>query len=419
MPEVAPAASRHVAVVGAGVVGTCCALYLRREGFDVTLIDRASPGEACSFGNAGGLGYASCVPAALPGVLRKVPGMLFDPDAPLILRWRHLPGLLPWLARFVANATAEKVAQATDARSALMHRLFEAWDPLIAAAGAQHLVERKGWLMAFESEAAFRGAQYGLDLRRQRGIEVQVLDQGEVRDLEPGLSRRVVRGVYLPQPGHTLDPLRLTQALVAHFAATGGTVLRREVRDFAMGEDRPKLLFAQGEPLQVDRIVIAAGAWSARLTARLGSRFPLAAERGYHVMLPRPQVDLGRLVISPERYVVLSRMADGIRVSGISEFAGPDEPPDPRLAERIRRQAQELLPGLDVRDATTWAGPRPSLPDSRPVIGRSPRHRSVLFAFGHDQVGLGTGAITGKLIAELAADRAPSVDLQPYRPDRF
>lgn len=410
---------RAVAVIGAGIVGTCCALYLQREGFAVTLLDRAGPGEGCSAGNAGGLGYASCIPAAMPGILRAVPGMLIDSTAPLILRWGYLPHLLPWFVRFVRNARPAKVEETADARAALTSRLFEAYAPLLAAAGAEALVQRNGWLLVFETKAGFQAAQYGLDLRRRRGIEVRLLDQAQVHDLEPALSPRIVHGVLLPQAGHTVNPLRLTQTLAAHFVAMGGTLLRQSARDFEMDNDGPRTLITDAGTLRVDQVVIAGGAWSGSLAARLGSRIPLAAERGYHAMMPSPQIQLQMPVSSPERHVAIAPMEHGIRASGISEFARAEAPPDLALVDRVRGHAVALLPGLNVENTTNWMGSRPSLPDSRPVIGRSPRYGNVFFAFGHDQIGFGTAAITGKLIAELVAGRPSSIDLFPYRPNRF
>ena len=410
---------REVAVVGAGIVGTCCALYLQREGFAVTLIDRAGPGQACSAGNAGGFGYASCIPAALPGILRALPRMLVDPASPLILRWRHLPRLLPWFSQFVRNANAAKVEDSADARAALTFQLFDAYAPLLAAAGVEDMVQRRGWLSVFESEKGFQAAQHGLELRQRRGIEIQVLDQTQVHEMEPALSPRVIRGVLMPQAGHTVNPLRLTQALAADFVAKGGRLMRQCVRGFEMTSDGPRALVTDEAPVRVDQIVIAAGAWSAALARQLGSPIPLAAERGYHVMMPSPRIQLRRPINSPERHVAISSMEHGLRVSGISEFAPPDAPPRKHAVDRLTDHAKALCPELSSQGMTTWMGARPSLPDSRPVIGRSPRHPNVFFAFGHDQIGLGTAAITGKLIGELATGRASSIDLSPYHPERF
>ena len=98
-------------VIGAGIVGTSCALFLQRDGWEVTLVDPLPPGAGTSSGNAGIISLGSVTPVATPGILREVPGLLLDRDGPLSLRWRYLPQLLPWLARFaLASRRAEALA---------------------------------------------------------------------------------------------------------------------------------------------------------------------------------------------------------------------------------------------------------------------------------------------------------------------
>ena len=165
--------------------------------------------------------------------------------------------------------------------------------------------------------------------------------------------------------------------------------------------------------------MIAAGVWSRRLAAQLGTQVPLEAERGYHVMFANPGFGLRRAITSVDRSISLADMHDGIRASGVAEFAAPDAPPDMRIADMVMRHAKELVPGLKGEAVSKWMGPRPSHPDSKPVIGRSPRHANVFFAFGHDHLGLTMAGITGKLVAELATGKPTTVDLAPFRPDRF
>ncbi|HET6467420.1 MAG TPA: FAD-binding oxidoreductase [Geminicoccaceae bacterium] len=418
------ASDNEATVIGAGAVGVCCALHLLREGFRVRLIDRGGPGEGASSGNAGNLGLASCVPMAMPGVLRRVPGMLFDADSPLKLRWGHLPRALPWFLRFIAAARPARVEAIAAARNSLLARLHEGLDPLVAEAGAEDLIEATGLLMTFESEAAFAGAAYGIDLRRRNGVHLDVLDGNEARQIEPALTPAVVRAIHVPGLAHTVDPLRLVQALAADFERRGGEIVRATVRGFdGIGPDGPRrVLTAERGALEAGHtVVIAAGVWSRPLAAELGTRVPLEAERGYHTMFADPDgVRMRVSVMSGDRYIAVTPMTGGIRATGIAEFAAPDAPPDMANARLVRRHAEALFPGLRAADRVSeWMGPRPSHPDSKPVIGRSPRFPNVLLAFGHDHVGLSLAGITGKLIAELAAGRPPSVDLTPFRPDRF
>ena len=409
-----------VTVIGAGVVGACCALHLQNEGFAVTLIDRGSPGEGASSGNLGGFGIASCPPLAMPGVLRKVPGMLLDADAPLRIRWGHAPRALPWFLRFAANARRARGEANAAARQSLLDRVHEGIDPLVAEAGAGHLMSRTGLMFTFESEEAFRGAAYAFDLRQRNGVRMDLLDGDEARQVQPALSKNVVRAYRVADFSHTLDPLRLVQALAVLFRRRGGALVRGAVRGFEVdGANGVRAIRTEDGAEPVERVVVAAGVWSRKLAAMLGSRVPLEAERGYHAMYNGTTVKMNGGIISVDRSIAVTPMQDGVRAGGIAEFAAPEAPPDPAIARRVRRHAEALFPALASDRITEWMGPRPSHPDSKPVIGRAPRHRNAWFAFGHDHLGLTMGGITGRLVSELVAGKTPSVDLTPFRPDRF
>jgi D-amino-acid dehydrogenase len=406
-------------VIGAGIVGTCCALYLQRAGLAVTMIDRGGPGEGCSSGNAGNLGNGSCVPASLPGMLVEVPAMLRDPQHPLSIRWRHAPAALPWFLRFARAGMPARVEEIADGLHSLQSRLFDAYDPLIAQAGAQNLVRRDGKLFVYESRAAFEEDSFGVELRRRRGVELEDLGADEVRRMAPAFGTKIVCGRFQKGTGHTVDPLGLVRALAASFVGEGGTLLRARVTGFLLSGGKVEGVVSDGARHRASLVVLAAGIWSGRLAAELGYRIPLESEGGYHVMLPDPGVDLRVPTLACERKVIFTPMDGGLRVTGIAEFAGLDAPADYGLAEVVLRHACQLLPSLNTAGAERWHGQRPSTPDSLPVIGPAPRHRNVIFAFGHGRLGLGMGAITGRLVSQLATGQAPDVDPAPYRVERF
>ncbi len=406
-------------VIGAGLVGVCCALHLQREGFTVRLVEKGEPGRGASFGNAGSFGTASCVPFSMPGILKKVPKMLLDSESPLKLRWGHVPRALPWFLSSIANSRRERVEEIAAARNALLLHVHEGYAPLIEEAGAEQWVKDDGLLMVFESEAAFEGAAYGLDLRRRHGVHMDILDGNEARQIEPALAKSVVKAVSLPDVHRTIDPFRLCSALAQHFVRRGGEIVQAEVKGFEIGASGPTKIVTGTGTFDVEQVVIAAGVWSRMLAKALGTSVPLEAERGYHVMFANPGFSLRRAITAVDRSISLADMHDGIRASGVAEFATPDAAPDMRNADMVMRHAKQLLPGLQGEPASKWMGPRPSHPDSKPVIGRSPRHNNVLFAFGHDHLGLTMAGITGRLIAELARGKPTTIDLAPFRPDRF
>ena len=356
----------------------------------------------------------------MPGVLKKVPKMLFDSEFALEAALESTcPAALPWFLRFIAASRPSRVEAIAAARNSLLVHTHAGYAPLIEGADAAKWVTDDGLMMTFESEAAFEGAAYALDLRRRHGVHMDILDGNEARQMEPALSAKVVKAVSLPDVNRTIDPWRLCDSLARDFVRRGGVIVTAEVRGFEIGSDGPTRIVTDQDPMDVETVVLAAGVWSRPLARQLGTSVPLEAERGYHVMFANQDFALRRALVSADRNVSLADMHEGIRATGVAEFAAPDAPPDMRIADMVMRHARQLVPGLRGEPASKWMGPRPSHPDSKPVIGRSPRHRNVLFAFGHDHLGLTMAGITGKLVAELAAGKPTTVDLQPFRPDRF
>jgi glycine/D-amino acid oxidase-like deaminating enzyme len=403
-------------IIGAGIVGVCTALYLQRDGHDVTIVDRSSPGDGTSRGNAGVFAVGHVVPIGTPGLLRRVPGMLLDQTSPLAMRWSYLPYVAPWLIRMLAASTPRHVEEISHALAALLAPALESYRPLITAANADDLVQGRGWLTIYETEEGRRAGQVDLDLRRDRGIRWEELDEGTIRQLVPALRPGPIWGVMFPDCEHTVDPYRLTVALAEDFAARGGTILLGNVRTDLVG-GRPRVKTDSG-PLTFDRLVIAAGAFSRTLLRGLGDDAPLDTERGYHVMLDN-DIDLRVPLLCADHKFSITPMLEGVRLAGTVEFAGLEAPPNPKRWDIMTVRARALLPGMKSQPRSTWMGYRPSMPDSLPVIGPSSRHPNVYYAFGHGHLGLTLGAVTGRMIADLVAQRNQAFDMAPYRADRF
>jgi D-amino-acid dehydrogenase len=403
-------------VVGAGIVGISTALYLQRDGHDVTVIDRDGPGEGTSRGNAGLFAIGHVLPIGMPGLIRRVPGMLLDQTSPLAMRWSYLPQIAPWLIRMLAASTPRRVEEISRALAALLAQALESYRPLIASANAGNLVQKRGWLTIFETEESRRAAQADLDMRRSRGIRWEELDEGTIRQLVPALRPGPVWGVMFPDCEHTIDPYRLTVALADDFVARGGTILRGDVQT-GLADGKPRVTTG-GNPLDFDRLVIAGGAFSRKLMRGLGDDAPLDTERGYHVMLDN-EIDLRVPLLCADHKFSITPMAEGVRLAGTVEFAGLVAPPNPARWDIMTKRSRALLPGLRSSPRSTWMGYRPSMPDSLPVIGPSPNHPNVYYAFGHGHLGLTLGGVTGRLVANLVAQQAPCVDPAPYRVERF
>jgi D-amino-acid dehydrogenase len=411
--------AKRVIVVGAGIVGVCCAAYLLRDGHAVQLVEREGPAAGASFGNAGALSPGSCVPLAMPGVLAKTPSWLLDRNGPLVVRPQYLLRAAPWLLRFVASARPAQVERAADALAALHRRVFDDYAPLVEAAGCGDLVCRSGTLIAFSKESAYRGSEGEFAMRRKRGATIERVEGHEMRQLEPALSDRYRHAAFLPDHGYAADPALLVASIARWFTDNGGAFVRAGATRLRAQAEGAAVALDNGETLAADVVVVAAGAWSARLLRAAGVRVPLETQRGYHLTLTNPSIALQRPVSLAEEKVYLTPMRGGLRIAGTVEFAGLDAAPNWQRAQRLLVPLQQALPGLRYDEAKEWMGHRPCLPDSLPAIGPVRALPGVIAAFGHGHNGMTSGPVTGRIVADLVAGRAPPIDIAPFRPERW
>ena len=411
---------RPIVVVGAGIVGVCCAAYLRRDGHEVLILERDAPGEGTSRGNAGALSPGSCVPIAMPGVFGKIPGWLADPEGPLTIQPRYFLRAFPWLVRFALSARPARVARIADGLRALHRHVFACYEPLVSNAHCSDLIRHSGTLAVYRSEQAFRSSLSDWKIREDRGGECRPVSGAALRDIEPALASGFTHGMMLPDHGFCANPHRMVQALAAQFIADGGRIQKNVVRALQRSAEGPvQVLLDDGRQIEAAHVVLAAGAWSSRLLTPLGIRIPLETQRGYQVTIADPGVTPRLPVtVSQDKYYA-TPMEGGLRVAGTVEFAGLDAPPVYRRARRLLEQVQELYPGVRVPNFTEWMGHRPCLPDSLPAIGSPRGHPGLTLAFGHGHNGMTSGPVTGRLVAELVARRTPFIDPAPYSPDRF
>lgn len=418
--RLADGAARSALVVGAGVIGTACALQLARAGLRTTLVDWQDPGQGASAGNAGCLSAQSIVPIALPGMLAQVPKWLIDPTGPLHVRWRYLPRAAPWLWKWIRASQMATVHRSAAALRGLLETTIEEFAALLGPSDAARLIRRNGQLLVWRSARPDRSEAIGHRLREMHGVDMQWLTPAEIADLEPGLAPVFARGLLLRRHGNLVDPLDTVQTLARHFQAAGGTFVRARVADIeARADGTAQLRLEDGGSLAADRLVIAAGAWSARLAARLGLRIPLETERGYHATFPGVSDLCTRPVMDVNNATIVAPMTLGLRVAGTVEIAGVDAPPDYRRAEALLAHVRTMFLNPPDTKPSYWMGCRPSLPDSIPVIDRAPGLPGVILAFGHGHLGMTGAPATARIVRDLALDRPINADISPFRATRF
>lgn len=405
----------RILVIGAGIVGLSCARALRRDGHDVSVLDRDPAGDKCSFGNAAGIGVTEIIPASVPGLARKVPGWLFDPLGPLSLRIAHFPKLVPWLVRFLKQGSWERVEEIAADLATLSARTYDDLVPLLDEIGLSGDLHRTGALWVYETRAGFEADMRFHAIRRRHGLVCEEMSGAEARAMEPALSDTIGHAVMTPQWSGVADPRRIVDRLRLHLEARGVPMIAGE----AAGIEGREVVTADGRRLPFDQLVVAAGAWSGRLARQVGDRVLIESERGYNTTLPEPNVTLGREIIFAERAFVATPIEAGLRIGGAAEFAGLDAPPNYARSDALAELAKRFLPGLTTEGGTRWMGHRPTTADSLPVIGRSPKRADIVYAFGHSHTGLTFGPTTGRLVAELVGGRPTCVDIAPFAIERF
>jgi D-amino-acid dehydrogenase len=409
--------SRDVVVVGAGAVGLGCALFLQADGWDVTLIDRAEPGQQTSFGNAGIISVQSVTALNNPETLKQLPRLLVSRNSPLRLRRRDLWATAPWLLAFARASTPARSAASSRAQAALAREAGTAWRVLLQRCGGAERVRWPGWLKLAETPAEAAGLAGERRRLEEEGHRHTWLDGDAVAELEPALGPRFTAGLWLEDNGQVDRPGELLRHLAERFAAEGGRLVADEVRhlrETAAGVE----VTGAACTYRAARAVLATGPWSAGLARRLGCRVPLVAERGYHLMLPQAAMPLERPIYSARDGFVLAPMGENLRLTAGVEIARLDTPVDERPIRRLLPEVRRLLPGASTAVASSWMGRRPSTPDGLPVIGPAPAAPRVVLAYGHGHLGLTLGPLTGRLVAERLAERPVSPASTAYAPGR-
>ncbi|MCO8623882.1 FAD-binding oxidoreductase [Burkholderia multivorans] len=426
MPEphagVSPGAARSetVVVIGGGIVGVCCALYLQRDGHAVTLIDPAAPGDSTAKWSCGQMAVSEIIPLSKPGILKKVPGWLLDQSGPLALRPGALPGILPWFFRFVASARHAKIVSIAQAMATLTHDVYTDYAPLLDACGDSALLGQHPVLEVFDDPPGIAHEQPHLELRQSLGFQSQRLTATEIGDLEPALAGRFRHGLLFPEWRAVNDTEGFIAALTASFEAQGGRRVRANAARIDEADGRATgVMLTSGEHIAAAHVVVAAGTGSRQFFGALGVRVPLEGIAGYQALLADPGVAFRHSVIYADGGFCFSPMTRGLQIGGTIEFAGRNAQPNFRRADIILEKAKRILPELRTARVEYGVGYRPFLPDTKPIIDRSKRLPNAYMAFGHGQLGLTLGATTGRLIADLAAGRPTRQNLAPFSAYRF
>lgn len=410
--------SNHTIVIGAGVVGAATALWLRRAGQEVTLIDKGEPGMGASYGNGCLLASCAIVPVTTPGLIPKGPKYLFDPSFPLFMRWSYAPKLMPWLVKYLSHANDKETRRIAKSLTHIVGDSVEQHQALTAGTPAAKWIQESDYNFAYKDRAAFEADAYVWELRREAGFVPEIIEGPAVQEHDPILGPSTSLLAVNKNHGFILNPANYVRDLVALLQEMGGRFIQAEVRNFDLSGDRISAVETDKGRFDCQQAVISAGVWSKPLMQKLGLDVPLEAERGYHILFKSPNI-LPRypMMVAAGKFVA-TPMDQGLRCAGVVEFGGLDETPSRAPLDLLRRTVRDTFPDMHAEEEEEWLGFRPAPSDSLPLIGEV-KNTGIYTAFGHHHIGLTGGAKTGRMVADLITGRPSNVDMRPFEPNRF
>ena len=408
---------KKIAVVGAGIVGICTSYFLQKSGFNVTLIDKEKPGSMTSYGHACTFANYANVPVNSPSLLYEVPRMLLNRDSPLSLDFLYVIKNLPWAFKFLQNCQKDKVEEIASSLAVLLNHSSLAYDNIFKDINVSEYIKDEESIYIYNTKKSFEAASYANYLRNKNNIFTRKLNKKDIHDLEPNLASIYYAGHLFSNSRYTTNPIAIMQKIFESFLNTGGNFINQNVKNIINKENLVEINLHE-KKINFDQVVICAGVWSKALANMVGDKFPLVTERGYHVLFECSEQLINRPIGLSESGFYLVQMVDGIRAAGTVEIAGLNKPLNQKKVDMIERQARKILPQLGLVKST-WMGRRPTLPDSKPIIGRSLKNKNIIYAFGHQHIGWTLAAVTGKAVNELAKGSEPNFDISAFSPNRF
>ena len=408
-----------VIVAGAGINGVSSAVWLQRAGHDVILVDRAGPASGTSYGNAGVLAAGSIIPITTPGLLAKIPKMLFNSNAPLFVRWGYLPKAIPFLSRYLSHANLDHVKLYAKTMTQLLYDSVDQHRALAEGTGAEKYITNDDYYFGYDTMAAFKSDEFAWNIRKQNGQDFKVLNQKEFGQLDPIYKDKFDVVVANKNHGKISDPGAYIKKLASYFEAKGGVILQSNITGLIENERSLIGLKTDDGDIFSDHVVFTLGPWSGDISKKLGLVIPFESERGYHIELVNPSsMPKAPIMVASGKFVV-TPMDGRIRMAGVVEFGGLDALASKAPIELLKANAKKLFPDIRYDRIDEWLGHRPTTANSLPLIGRVNKYDNVLTGFGHQHVGLTGGAKTGRILASLIDKQKINIDLSEFDPNRY
>lgn len=414
---------KRFTVVGAGSVGIGVALHLQQRGFRVVLIDKSLPASQTSYGNAGVINASSFMPLNNPALLGKLPRLLLNNHAYLRYSVPHIVKNTPWCYHFLRACTRRKSEETCRALNALCSGALDEHRALMQRCGNMHRLSQNGWLKLFRKAGPLQVDSKEAAVLDAFEIPYRAVSINDIRDLEPHLKPVFSGGYLLSDSSSVNNPAMLLREYVEQFLRDGGEFVQssvQSIRETVATGSGGFTLEIGNDSLPAENLVVCAGPWSADMLKPLGYKVLLGFERGYHQHFKLASgASLTRPIHDMDAGYILAPMEQGIRLTTGVELNHRDAPSNFSQLQQVLPRAKQALDITEPTEDPVWRGCRPTFPDSRPVIDQAPRHENLWMAFGHQHIGLMSGPVTGKLLAQKISGETPDIDLTPFNASRW
>jgi len=413
-----------VVIIGGGIIGLSSAFYLQRSGWEVTVLDKGDFSDNCSFGNCGYICPSHFIPLATPGIVKQGFKWMWNSKSPFYVQPRMDWNLLNWGLKFVRSATKDHVQTAAVPLrdiAIISKREYESW---LSIPGFDFAYQQKGLLEIFQTEAGGEHAKHTVEKAHMLGLtDTQLLSREQLQALEPQTRINALGAILFKCDAHCY-PNKLMQNLANYLKQQGVQLIpNQEVIQFEKSNGIIKKVITADQEYEPDEIVIATGSWGRQTAKLLALKIPLMPGRGYSVTLEDSPYKVNYPAVMIEGRAAITPM-DGnkIRFGGTMEITSHKTPPRMNRVQGILDAVKRFYPDFDVplpSKEKIWYGYRPCSADGLPYIGRVKKYSNLVVATGHSMLGLSLGAGTGKLVDEMLNNQPASMDINPFRVERF
>lgn len=414
--------NKSVIIVGGGIVGLASAYYLFKEGYEVTVIDKGTIDNNCSFGNMGYISPSHYVPLASPGIVAEGLSYVLNSRSPFYIKPRLDFGFFKWALKFYGNSNQKTVEKNAPPLEDLLKLSRHQMDLLREDVGDTFDMETKGCMMMCHSKAAFDKELKVAEGAKKYGLKTIVLNRKELQEYEPDVELDIYGGVLFTDDAH-VHPGKLMHALKNYLEKAGVRFqLNTTVTDFRKSANGVETVHTDNGDFSADFIILSPGSWLGKLSSKLGHPLMIQGGKGYSTTYENVEKNLKYPAILVDGRCAMTPWKNTLRIGGTMEFSGLNDKVLVKRMEGIYNSVKKFYPGLKIDFPPVekiWTGLRPVSPDGLPYIGVLNGFKNVFVAGGHAMLGVSAAAGTGKLISDLLEQKPTDISIGAFSPSRF